>query len=339
MKAHRNSSTPSGARQARLVKLLLVGRDHEFDDHVTRRIFDSTQPWVASRSATLLGALDRLQSDTIDVVLLGCNFRGAELELFVGDARRNGFDGLILQAAVIKEPRPGLLGTSYNFGLSASLDSIRGTPSGRSFTPRQKAVLIGVCKGWTNQEVAGHLKCSEGAVKAILQQLFEKIGVRKRAQIVRFALEQGLIDADETLKAHSALAKEATHLPVPMGRRDESKPISIGHFVLDILMHRVWVRGTETHLTPKEFWLLAFFVTHPGELVESNALCEIFWRNPTSKHDALRVLVAGLRAKIEVSKTPQYLVTERSYGYRFNPFPALSGTGEGTPPASGVQSN
>ena len=110
----------------------------------------------------------------------------------------------------------------------------------------------------------------------------------------------------------------------PMGDLQEKEPVSVGHFVVDVAMHRVWVRGVETHLTPREFELLGVLVMHPGQLVENTTLCEIFWRNPTSKQDALRVLVGALRAKIEVSKTPQYLVTERSLGYRFYPLPLSS---------------
>jgi DNA-binding CsgD family transcriptional regulator/DNA-binding winged helix-turn-helix (wHTH) protein len=327
MKVHRRVLTPPGTRETCVIRLLLVGRNNEFDGHVTRRIFDTNQPWIVGRAPTLLGALDLMQSDAIDVVLLGRNFRGAELELFVADARRNGFEGLILQAAVRSEP---------SSGRNESRTALVGNRS-FSFTPRQKAVLAGVCKGWTNHEIASHLKCSEGAVKAILQQLFEKIGVRKRTQIVRLACEKELVDADESLRDRPVRGERIPNLrPLLLGRHDEKKPISIGHFVLDIVAHRVWVRGVETHLTPKEFWLLAFFATHPGELVESRALCEFFWRNPTSKHDALRVLIAALRAKIELSKIPEYLVTERSYGYRFNPFPALNSAAENNELPSGM---
>jgi DNA-binding NarL/FixJ family response regulator len=42
----------------------------------------------------------------------------------------------------------------------------------------------------TNREIATRLKISEGAVKASLRQLFEKLGVRIRAQVVKIALEQ-----------------------------------------------------------------------------------------------------------------------------------------------------
>jgi DNA-binding NarL/FixJ family response regulator len=62
-----------------------------------------------------------------------------------------------------------------------------------SFTERQQAVLLRVSNGWTDKKIAVDLKCSVGSVKAVLQQLFNKLGVRKRAQIVRMAFEGGFV--------------------------------------------------------------------------------------------------------------------------------------------------
>jgi DNA-binding response OmpR family regulator len=50
----------------------------------------------------------------------------------------------------------------------------------------------------------------------------------------------------------------------------------------------------------------------------------MFWRNPTARVGSLRVLVGTLRAKIEATGTPRYVITERSLGYRFNPSPPVS---------------
>jgi DNA-binding NarL/FixJ family response regulator len=58
------------------------------------------------------------------------------------------------------------------------------------FTERDRIVLRGVFEGLANKEIAQRLKVSESAVKASLQQLFSKTGVRTRSQLVRVALEQ-----------------------------------------------------------------------------------------------------------------------------------------------------
>ncbi len=61
-----------------------------------------------------------------------------------------------------------------------------------TLSPRERAVLRGVFAGLANKEIAAQLDISEGYVKAVLQQLFGKTGVRTRAQLVRIALEHHL---------------------------------------------------------------------------------------------------------------------------------------------------
>jgi DNA-binding NarL/FixJ family response regulator len=58
------------------------------------------------------------------------------------------------------------------------------------FTEREREVLRGVFEGLSNKEIAARLSISESTVKAGLQQLFQKTGVRTRSQLVRIALEQ-----------------------------------------------------------------------------------------------------------------------------------------------------
>ena len=56
-------------------------------------------------------------------------------------------------------------------------------------TAREEQVLQGVFEGLANKEIATRLNVSESSVKATLQQLFRKSGVRTRSQLVRIALE------------------------------------------------------------------------------------------------------------------------------------------------------
>lgn len=60
----------------------------------------------------------------------------------------------------------------------------------KDFTERERAVLRGVFEGLSNKEIGGRLEISESSVKAALQQLFQKTGVRTRSQLVRIALER-----------------------------------------------------------------------------------------------------------------------------------------------------
>jgi two-component system nitrate/nitrite response regulator NarL len=56
-------------------------------------------------------------------------------------------------------------------------------------TERDRAVMRLVLQGLTNKDIAARLDISESAVKASLRLLFDKLGTRTRAQLVRQILE------------------------------------------------------------------------------------------------------------------------------------------------------
>jgi DNA-binding NarL/FixJ family response regulator len=55
-------------------------------------------------------------------------------------------------------------------------------------TQREQTVLNGVVDGLSNRTIGNQMGLSESTIKAILQQLFNKAGVRTRSQLVRIAL-------------------------------------------------------------------------------------------------------------------------------------------------------
>ena len=63
-------------------------------------------------------------------------------------------------------------------------------PAEKNLTERERQVLRGVFEGQSNKEISAGLGISESSVKAALQQLFQKTGVRTRSQLVRVALER-----------------------------------------------------------------------------------------------------------------------------------------------------
>ncbi len=324
------------------IRLLLAGDEHELNSEMMHRTFEGKRRLTIARSASLLGALDRMQTQRADIVLLSQNFRDEEVAAFLSNARRSGFEGLILRVASTTDfgsnfsVSSGATGASSSVGLrnSNSLHFVRraralprrdeASSPMLSFTARQRAVLGQVSEGLTNGQVARRLECTEGAIKATLQQIFKKLGVRKRSQVVRLAFQQRLLEDPGKAAGRSNRASSRVHPLLSPPNLRGKEPYQVGDFVIDVAMHQVWVRGVETHLTPSEFALLEVFAAHPGELVRSSSLCEIFWRNPTAKQDSLRVLVQGLRTKIEQSKVPQYIMTERNFGYRFSPSLARS---------------
>jgi DNA-binding NarL/FixJ family response regulator len=62
-------------------------------------------------------------------------------------------------------------------------------PWSGNLTDREQTVLNGVVDGLSNRSIGKQIGVTESAVKATLQQLFGKAGVRTRSQLVRMALE------------------------------------------------------------------------------------------------------------------------------------------------------
>lgn len=63
---------------------------------------------------------------------------------------------------------------------------------GPTISERERKVLDGIVGGLSNRAIGESLGLSEGSVKAVVQQLFEKTGVRKRGQLVPKALEHAV---------------------------------------------------------------------------------------------------------------------------------------------------
>ncbi|MEB2258941.1 LuxR C-terminal-related transcriptional regulator, partial [Xanthomonas campestris pv. campestris] len=58
-----------------------------------------------------------------------------------------------------------------------------------SFTDREREVLRGLLRGQSNKLIARQLGSSESAIKATFQQLFNKLDVRSRSQLVMVILQ------------------------------------------------------------------------------------------------------------------------------------------------------
>jgi two-component system nitrate/nitrite response regulator NarL len=64
----------------------------------------------------------------------------------------------------------------------------------RPLTDRQTLVLRAILDGLANKEIAWRMNTSESSVKAVIQELFHKAGVRTRSQLVRIAIEKHSLD-------------------------------------------------------------------------------------------------------------------------------------------------
>lgn len=91
-----------------------------------------------------------------------------------------------------------------------------------------------------------------------------------------------------------------------------------GELSVDLAAHRVSLGGTEVHLTPTEFKLLARLVRSAGQVVTHRALLADVWGpEHTEQTQYLRLYMGQLRAKLEADPAdPQRLLTEPGIGYR-----------------------
>ncbi len=97
--------------------------------------------------------------------------------------------------------------------------------------------------------------------------------------------------------------------------------IEAGDFVLNHGEHQISFRGSDLHLTPKEFDLLAFLIQNQGRVLTHRALLGKVWGgNYTEQTEYLRVFIGNIRKKIEPDPSdPRYILTEPWVGYRFDP--------------------
>jgi two-component system KDP operon response regulator KdpE len=83
----------------------------------------------------------------------------------------------------------------------------------------------------------------------------------------------------------------------------------------------VEVNGRPVHLTPKEYDLVQYFLSHQGKVLTHRAILSAIWgSNSVEQPEYLRVFIANLRKKLEPDpRAPRYIKTEPWIGYRFDP--------------------
>ena len=108
--------------------------------------------------------------------------------------------------------------------------------------------------------------------------------------------------------------------------QDDSRDTVLRHgqLELDPVKYRVQKRGRSIHLTPKEFEMLHYLMTHAGEPIPHARLLKSVWGPEYGNElEYLRTFVRQLRKKIEDDPAnPHYLLTDAYIGYRFNDQPA-----------------
>jgi two-component system, OmpR family, KDP operon response regulator KdpE len=96
--------------------------------------------------------------------------------------------------------------------------------------------------------------------------------------------------------------------------------IMIGDLLLDPERHQVEKGGRPVHLTPKQFEMLHYLMTHAGKPNSYAKLLGSIWGTEYAHQvEYLRTFIRQIRIKIEDDPAvPKYLMTDTRVGYRFN---------------------
>jgi DNA-binding NarL/FixJ family response regulator len=201
------------------IRALLVDDHALFRESVSRVLAEESLLEI-EHCASIRKALELLAQRPFDLVLLDHDLGSERASQFLPAARQIGFEGRVLVVtAWVSDTearrllRQGVAGIFLKQGplkelsqaihtvasggtwLDSSFTHMEGeAAAGQSspplFNDRQRKVLRFVLEGLSNKEIAWRLQISESYVKAILQGLFQKTGVRTRGQLVRVAFEQ-----------------------------------------------------------------------------------------------------------------------------------------------------
>lgn len=211
------------------IQLLLLDDQALFRSSLARLLASEPGLAVVGECGDAAEAIQMLSALPVDVVLLDSDHAMEGTEGFMTAARRRGYEGRFLvvtggidaRAAALaiklgasgifpKSEGPGRLVQAITLVSHGAVwldqeiihlladETVRRFPqvkdeeSGNGLSEREQKVLLGILGGLTNKKIGGKLGLSEGSVKASVQQLFHKTGVRTRSQLVRAALEGSL---------------------------------------------------------------------------------------------------------------------------------------------------
>lgn len=207
-----------------MIRILLVDDHGLFRESLSRLLQAEPDLSIAGTCGSVTEALEAVKREPVDIVLLDYDLGEEQGSLFLDEAKSRGFSGRILMVTAgmndtgtlraleggssgifLKHSPPAQLVEAIHKVMtgemwldSGAVRSLIGGATVKSdeqrtsapLSPRERTVLKAVFEGLTNKEIASRMELSESSVKAVMQQLFDKTGVRTRSQLVRIALER-----------------------------------------------------------------------------------------------------------------------------------------------------
>jgi two-component system nitrate/nitrite response regulator NarL len=206
---------------SRPTRLFLMDDHQLFREGLLRLLVSDALFEIVGHTGDADEALEILKHQPVDVLILDYDLGGQTAVDFTTQLKQNGFAGriLIVTAGLPDRDAMQLIGMGIS-GIFHKQDSptalqrsIQEVANGRvlidqkylqtivrsaqpvelaaaRFTERDRFILRSLLQGLSNKEIADRQQISESAVKSSLQQLFSKLGVRTRAQLVLLTLDK-----------------------------------------------------------------------------------------------------------------------------------------------------
>jgi DNA-binding response OmpR family regulator len=91
----------------------------------------------------------------------------------------------------------------------------------------------------------------------------------------------------------------------------------VGAVKIDLQQKHVYVDGEQVVFSKKEFEVLSFLASHPGQIYSRENIIDELWKDaPYVLDRTVDVHIARIRSKLGIRKN--YLVNRTGYGYVFN---------------------
>ena len=213
-----------------LVTRVLIADDHTLVRHGLRALLERMPDLtVADEVDDGAKAVERVMAGGIDLAVLDISMprmtglqAAAELhrraphvrtlmlsmhdnEQYFFEALRAGASGYVLKSAadrdLVEACRATMRGEPFvHAGAVAALiqdylDRVRNgeDPSAEPLTPRETEILKLIAEAWTNEQIAAELVISIKTVERHRANMMEKLGMRDRVQLTRYAIRRGLV--------------------------------------------------------------------------------------------------------------------------------------------------
>ena len=214
------------------VTLILVD-DHPIVRQGLRHLFEAEPEFKvvgeAGDGIEALGLVERLKPDIVIVDMMMPGLNGLEVlrrikhispntraivlsmqsaDAYVNEALKNGAAGYVLKdtgpselAEAVREVTKGnqFLSAKLSDRLQAGKISPEeaGADGYETLTSREREILQMTAEGLTSLEIADKLKISPRTVEIHRRNLTSKLGIKRQADLIRFAIKRGILPMDE----------------------------------------------------------------------------------------------------------------------------------------------